>query len=211
MALDGALDGGIVLAIQNGGGGPPAAHATTHQNGGSDQLTVYADTVANRIWASPASGGAAGPAFRALALLDIPAYARTFQVECQLSGVLPGLAATYAAPGTTTGGVGAATPLYFFWVPGVVPASTWTLQGSLGTLGTAPGGLNTLTATVQKSTGGGAFSNTANTFTITGVATSNTDDSHAITFSSGDAVAVRVDGGGASADLHLSLVFVRTS
>lgn len=212
MALDGALDGGIVLAIQGGGMAPPALHAPTHQNGGTDVLTSHATTAANLVWASPASGAAAGPSFRALAMADVPTKARTEHIQCEVPGVLPGIAAAYATPGTApSGGAGAATALRIFWVPGVGPASTWLLQGCLGQLGIAPGGIDELTVTVLKSTGGGAYADTLNTFTFGPADTEAFDDSNAISFASGDKLAVRVDGGGASADLSLILVLLRQS
>lgn len=194
MSLVGTVDGGIVLAVQSGGAGSFGAQS------------------ANLVFAGPATGPAATPTFRALTMADIPAKARTLMVQCHIPGPLPGLTATYAGPGTTpSGGLGSATSLMTFWVPGIGPSSSWLLQGVLGQLGTAPGGMNTLTVTVQKSTGGGPFSNTANTFTINAANTEGYNDTNAVSFASNDKVAVKVDGGGAAADLSLTLVFLRQS
>lgn len=62
-----------VFFAVNQGSGALAAHATTHQSGGSDVLTSHASTAANLVWAGPASGAAAGPSFRAPVVADLPA------------------------------------------------------------------------------------------------------------------------------------------
>ena len=210
MALDGALDGGIVLAIQGGGMGPPALHAPTHQNGGTDVLTSHATTAANRFWAGPASGAAAGPTMRAQVLLDTHPYVRTTYIQSYVDGAIAGPGFVWAAPGTSLG-IGSETILQYFVVPGVAPASTWSLTGSFGFLKTAPGGVDTLTVLVYKSTGGGPFLATANTFTITGATKDGSDDTNAVSFSSGDAFACRIQGGGAANSLSLTFCLTRTS
>lgn len=199
----------------------PGAHATTHQNGGGDQLTSHATTNENLVWAGPATAPAAGPGMRALVVADLPAnitlaklhpYPKTTYIETCLSGVLPGITAAYAAPGTTVGGLAAPARLMYFTVPGVAPASTWTLYGSFGILGTAPGGADTCIVTILKSSNAGAtWANTTNTFTMTGATKDGYDDTHAISFTTGDAIGVRVDGGGSAADLSVTLVITRTA
>lgn len=54
---------------------PPGLHASTHESGGSDQLAVNAPTAPNRVYASPASGGAGPPTYRPLVAADISGLA----------------------------------------------------------------------------------------------------------------------------------------
>lgn len=51
---------------------PPGLHASTHESGGADQLSVNAPTAPNRVYASPASGGAGAPVYRPLVVADLP-------------------------------------------------------------------------------------------------------------------------------------------
>lgn len=87
-----------VLLELNNAAGAVGAHAATHQNGGADALTVYGNQAANLLWAGPASGAAAAPAFRALAVNDLP----NNHVK-QYSGAGVGAAGPVAAVGTKVG------------------------------------------------------------------------------------------------------------
>ena len=62
----------LTIAQAGGGGMAGAAHAASHQNGGSDVLTSHATTQANKVWAGPATGADAGPSFRVLTGADMP-------------------------------------------------------------------------------------------------------------------------------------------
>ena len=143
-------------------------------------------------------------------LLDLPAAVREVRVELYISGVLPGVTAVYAAPGTVAQGMAAACRVFSPIQPGLGTPPSWTLTGLYAELDTAPGGADTLVVTVMKSTGGGAYANTTATCTITGAGKTASDEAHNPTFTSGDWAAVKVQGGGSAADLHITLVFLRT-
>lgn len=118
---------------------PPGPHAMTHESGGTDQLSVNAPTAPNRVYASPASGGAGPPVYRPLVEADLPV--------APLNQVLAGPTSGGAAPpvyrplqpadlaqapanqilaGPTSGGMGPVTyrPLAAADVAGVAASST---------------------------------------------------------------------------------------
>lgn len=90
----------------------------------------------------------------------------------------------------------------------VIPTVSATLSGLTCTLGTAPGGGRVLVITVQKSAnGGGAWSDTTLTCSITDPAKTCADGTHAPTASAGDIFAIKTVSAGGDGSVDLTCGF----
>lgn len=160
-------------------------------------------------WRADLGGGIPVPAtYGPIEYGALPAGQGILQIESFNTAAIADVGIVYCVPGT--GNATAHSPILKFTGSGT---ASWTLLGVYCQLDIAPGIGNTLTITTEKGTWGlGIWTDTSNTFTITGASFTGSDTAHSPTFVNNDLLGCYLSGTGSLASgAHMTFVIQQTA